>query len=454
MAALFYPALYLRSSSSYMISQQPISLFWFRRDLRLDDNAALYHALKSGLPVLPVFIFDRDILDRLDDKSDRRVDLIHQVLERLNASLTQHGSGLRVFYGRPLEVFQQILEEYKVQQVYCNADYEPDALSRDAHITAYLDKQGIPLRSFKDQVVFDFKEVLKDDGTPYTVYTPYSKRWLARLSDFYLKPYPVEKYLGSLLPVSPREIPTLESIGFEKTDYTYREPQLPLLIIDTYDQTRDFPAISGTSLLAPHLRFGTISVRKLAAFARARNLTFLKELIWREFFMQILAHFPRVKGGAFKPAYDRIPWRNDEEAFIRWCKGETGYPIVDAGMRELNATGHMHNRVRMVVASFLTKHLLINWQWGEAYFAKKLIDFDLSANNGNWQWAAGCGCDAAPYFRVFNPSEQTRKFDPDLKYIRKWVPEWDSLSYLPPMVEHAFARDRALKVYKEALNQQ
>lgn len=437
-----------------MSFQQPISVFWFRRDLRLSDNAGLYHALKSGIPVLPLFIFDTEILDQLEDKSDRRVDMIHQVLETLDAELRSFGSGMYVFHGSPLDAFRTLSKEFALQKVFCNADYEPEAIRRDASVASLLQQQGISWHTYKDQVIFDYTEVLKDDCTPYTVYTPYSKRWISALSDFYLKPYPVDRYRDAFLRFPAPGIPSLTSIGFLKTDYNYVPPKLPESIVDQYDQTRDFPALSGTSLLAPHLRFGTISVRKLAAFSRDRNLSFLKELIWREFFMQILANFPRVAGASFKPAYDRIRWRNEEIEFRRWCAGQTGYPIVDAGMRELNATGHMHNRVRMVVASFLTKHLLISWQWGEAYFAKKLMDFDLSANNGNWQWAAGCGCDAAPYFRVFNPTEQTRKFDPDLKYIRKWVPELDSLSYPTPVVEHAFARDRALKVYKEALNQQ
>lgn len=431
-----------------------VSVFWFRRDLRIDDNAALYHALKSGLPVLPVFIFDRHILDQLDDKADRRVDMIHQIIGQLNLELQQWNSEIQVLYGTPEQAFEQLLREWDLRDVYCNADYEPEAIARDAGIAALLSQKGVGFHSYKDQVIFDYTEVLKDDQKPYTVYTPYSKRWLAKVNDFYLKSYPVKRYAGNFLGYQSPAIPSLADIGFVPTGVVYTAPDLPERIIGHYDQTRDFPAVEGTSLLAFHLRFGTISVRRLASFARTRNLTFLKELIWREFFMQILAHFPRVTKGSFKPAYDAIQWRNDEGDFLRWCEGNTGYPIVDAGMRELNATGHMHNRVRMVVASFLTKHLLISWQWGEAYFAKKLNDFDLSANNGNWQWAAGCGCDAAPYFRVFNPTEQTRKFDPDLKYIRKWVPELDSLTYSRPMVDHAFARDRALKVYKEALNQQ
>lgn len=437
-----------------MDSRQSISVFWFRRDLRLEDNTGLYHALRSGFPVLPVFIFDTEILSRLDDKADRRVDMIHQVLQAIHETLKKSHSGLRVLSCTPLQAFQQIANEFDIKCVFCNADYEPDANRRDAAIAAFCDENGIAFKSYKDQVIFDYTEVLKDNNTPYTIYTPYSKRWLAKLNDFYLKSYPVEQYMDNFLPTQSLVIPSLESIGFIKTDYLFVPPKFPEQIIGNYDQTRDFPAVAGTSLLAPHLRFGTVSVRQLAHFAQHRNLTFLKELIWREFFMQILAHFPHVQSGSFKPAYNRIQWRNNEDDFRRWCEGETGYPIVDAGMRELNASGHMHNRVRMIVASFLTKHLLINWQWGEAYFSRKLIDFDLSANNGNWQWAAGCGCDAAPYFRVFNPSEQTRKFDPQLKYVRRWVPEFDSLTYPTPMVDHAFARDRALKVYKDALNQQ
>lgn len=434
-----------------MNSKPSVAVFWFRRDLRLDDNAGLFHALKSGSAVLPIFIFDSDILSQLEDPSDRRVDMIHQILEDLHAQLRRLGSGLRVLTGTPLDVFGMLHKDYKIDAVFCNADYEPNAIRRDQSVQDWCAANGCRLHAFKDQVVFDYTEVLKDDGTPYTIYTPYSKKWLATLDEFYLKPYPLQHYHSAFLKFDAPDLPKLATIGFVKTDYLFTAPQYPDAIIDRYDQTRDFPAMSGTSLLAAHLRFGTISVRKLANYAKRRNFTFLKELIWREFFMQILAHFPHVVTGAFKPAYNRIQWRNDESDFARWCEGKTGYPIVDAGMRELNATGHMHNRVRMVVASFLTKHLLISWQWGEAYFAKKLMDFDLSANNGNWQWAAGCGCDAAPYFRVFNPTEQTRKFDPELKYIRKWVPELDSFAYPKPIVEHSFARDRALKVYKVAL---
>ncbi|MGC4057875.1 MAG: deoxyribodipyrimidine photo-lyase [Chitinophagaceae bacterium] len=437
-----------------MHKKQSVAICWFRRDLRLKDHAALYHALRSGMPVLPLFIFDTNILSRLEDKADRRVDMIHQVVGGLQEQLRTLGSDMVVAHGTPEDVFRHLLQEYHVTAVYASRDYEPAAIERDSAIAALCNAAGIECHTSKDQVIFEPQEILKDDGTPYTVYTPYSKRWLAKLNPFFLKAYPVEKYFSSLFQFRSKQLPSLQQLGFEKTDFTYEAPELPHKVIAHYDETRNFPSVDGTSHLAPHLRFGTISIRQLAAFAQKKNLVYLKELAWREFFMSILFHFPRVEQHPFKQVYAGIRWRNSEAEFDAWCKGETGYPMVDAGMRELNTTGTMHNRVRMVVASFLTKHLLINWQWGEAYFAKKLMDFDLSANNGNWQWAAGCGCDSAPYFRVFNPSEQVKKFDPDLKYIRKWVPELDSLSYPQPIVEHSFARDRALKTYKEALNNQ
>lgn len=430
----------------------PIAVFWHRRDLRLEDNAGLYHALKSGLPVLPIFIFDREILDRFEDKADKRVDFIHQQIVLLKQQLQTFGSDMRVYYGNPVDVWKSILQEYAVAKVFTNHDYEPYALQRDETIQSLLAEQKITFHTFKDQCIFEKSEVVKDDGLPYTVFTPYSKKWKAKLNDFYLKAYPTEKYFHQFYKVTQTStMISLEEMGFTPTHTSFPSKEVAQGIIKKYSEQRNFPAVDGTSKLGIHFRFGTISIREKARKAKELNETFLNELIWRDFYMMILAHFPHVASGSFRKEYDRIQWRNNEKEFAAWCEGRTGYPIVDAGMRELNATGFMHNRVRMIVASFLTKHLLIDWRWGEAYFAKKLLDFDLSANNGGWQWAAGCGTDAAPYFRVFNPALQTEKFDKQLVYIKKWVPELLTLNYPKPIVEHDVARKRCLEVYKVAL---
>lgn len=429
-----------------------VVLMWFRRDLRLHDNAALYHALKSGLPVVPVFIFDRNILDELGAKDDRRVEFIHLALQVMQHQLVAMGGSMDVRYGYPEEVFRQLMQDYKVEKIFTNHDYEPYAIERDAAVWRLAEGQGAVFSDYKDQVIFEKEEVVKDDGKPYTVFTPYSKRWKARLNDFYLSSYPTEKYFDGFFRQPARPIPSLESLGFQAVGAAFPSALLDEEMAKAYTQHRDFPAISGTSRLGVHLRFGTISIRELARKGRRLNETFLNELIWRDFYHMILWHFPEVgRGRAFKPEYDFIQWRNNEAEFKRWCEGMTGYPIVDAGMRELNATGYMHNRVRMIVASFLTKHLLIDWRWGEAYFAEKLLDYDFAANNGGWQWAAGSGCDAAPYFRIFNPYLQTEKFDPRGEYIRKWVPEFDSFGYPTPIVIHEQARKRCLEVYQFAL---
>ncbi|MHA4847198.1 cryptochrome/photolyase family protein [Flavitalea antarctica] len=428
-----------------------VNLFWFRRDLRLHDNAGLYHALKSGNPVVPVFIFDRKILDLLEEKKDPRVTFIYEALHEMQAALVKSGSTMDVFYGNPDEAFKSFLEKYEVEEVFTNHDYEPYATERDAEIKALLDEAGVAFNTYKDQVIFDRDEVIKDDGTPYTVFTPYSKRWLATMNDFYLKSYPAGK-VAKFYKQKPLKIPSLQEMGFVKTEQDYPTKNPEEALIRHYDKHRDIPGMPGTSRLGVHLRFGTISIRELARKAKSLNDVYLKELIWRDFYQMILWHFPKVgKGHAFKIEYEKIKWRNDEKEFERWCSGDTGYPIVDAGMRELNATGFMHNRVRMVVASFLCKHLLIDWRWGEAYFAGKLLDFDLASNNGGWQWAAGSGCDAAPYFRIFNPYLQTKKFDPEFKYIRKWVPEFEEFNYPKPIIEHEVARQRCLEAYSEAL---
>jgi len=435
-----------------------VNIFWFRRDLRLDDNAGLYHALKSNNPVVPVFIFDTNILDELaegscgEDKRDRRVEFIHAALQEIQEKLVKLGSSLEVYHGTPIDVYKQLLQQYKIETVFTNHDYEPYALEREKAVSGLLKEQGAVLQTYKDQVILEKNEVLKDDGKPYTVFTPYSRKWKAVLTDFHLKPYPNKKYFKNFFKQAEKKIPSLKAIGFKEVDKPFPSKQLNEELIKKYGEQRNFPSINGTSKLGVHLRFGTISIRQLAAHTKELSETYLNELIWRDFYHCILWHFPQVgKGKAFKPEYDFIEWRNDKGEFEKWCHGQTGYPIVDAGMRELNETGFMHNRVRMIVASFLTKHLLLDWRLGEAYFAKKLLDFDLAANNGGWQWAAGSGCDAAPYFRIFNPRLQTEKFDKDLKYIRKWVPELDSFDYPQPIVEHEYARKRCLEVYGKAL---
>ncbi len=442
------------------MNSSPIALFWFRRDLRLDDNAALYHALRSGYPVLPLFIFDTNILDDLQERRDARVEFIHRALSQIKERLRELGSDLLVEHGKPIEVWQKLLSTLPVAAVYTNRDYEPYAVARDSAVKTLLEQRGIPMHTYKDHVIFEKDEVLKEDGKPYTVFTPYSRKWRAKLRErlladgtsFYLSSYSCERYFDRFLPV-PQVLPfpSLEAIGFAPAGIPFPSASVPQGLIRNYDQTRNFPAIAGTSRLGVHFRFGTISIREKARRAQQLNDTFLNELIWRDFYSQILAHFPHVVGQPFRPEYERILWRDAPEEFQRWCEGTTGYPLVDAGMRELNATGYMHNRVRMVTASFLTKHLLIDWRLGEAYFAQKLLDFDLASNNGGWQWAAGCGTDAAPYFRIFNPIEQAKKFDPDGAYVRKWIPELDTRAYPKPIVDHVFARQRCLQAFRAAL---
>ena len=429
------------------------SLFWFRRDLRLTDNAGLYHALKSSKTVQCIFIFDTAILDQLEDKKDARVQFIHEQIQALKKELEALGATLFVYQGKPENVFTELLNSAHFNAIYCNHDYEPYAKERDEAIAKICKVHQVDFKHFKDQVIFEKEDVLKDDGSPYTVFTPYSKKWKAKLNDFYLKAYPVNEFEQHFFQCAPEDLISLKTMGFQKSALSFPSSKADLDIINTYDKTRDIPAINGTTRLSVHLRFGTISIRGLARIALKRNETYLNELIWREFYMMILWHFPHVTKNAFRAKYDAIPWRDNEQEFQAWCKGETGFPIIDAGMRELNTTGFMHNRVRMIVASFLVKDLLIDWRWGEAYFAHKLLDFDLAANNGGWQWAAGSGCDAAPYFRIFNPESQQKKFDPELKYIKKWVPEFeDPFKYTKPIVDRKLSRERALSTYKEALN--
>ena len=427
-----------------------ISLCWFRRDLRIEDQTALFYALQQEEQVLPLFIFDRHILDALEDKTDARVTFIYQQIASLKAFFEKQGSSMLVKYGHPEQIFQELVQEFEVQTVYTNRDYEPYAQSRDAQVEALLAKKNIPFLTFKDQVIFEPGEILNGSGEFYKVFTPFSRNWLEKFRQTRVQPLP-EANWKNLFPCSPLPFITLSEMGFEASSLEIPSTQVEDAILKEYEAQRNFPAVRGTSRLGIHLRFGTVSIRGLALKAASLNATYLNELIWREFYMMILGNAPQVVDRAFKPQYDRIPWRTNVEDFEAWCEGRTGYPIVDAGMRELNATGFMHNRVRMIVASFLTKHLLIDWRWGEAYFAKKLLDFELASNNGGWQWAAGTGTDAQPYFRVFNPDSQTEKFDKELRYTKKWVPELGTSSYPQPIVEHKFARNRAIETYKKAL---
>ncbi len=423
-----------------------VSFFWFRRDLRLHDNVGFTKALEGNSRVIPVFIFDEDILNKLP-KNDARVQFIHQQLESIQDELTEHKGGLIVRKGKPLDIWKSLLNEFEVDTIYTNGDYEPYALERDQAISHLCAERQVSMQIFKDQVIFEKDEILKDDGNPYTVFTPYKRKWLQRMKEHGLPE--VKSPNMTNLYSHATELPNLSENGFESSSIIV--PPFHLDRVTDYTNTRDFPAIEGTSHLSTHLRFGTIGIRSIVREAVQLNETFLSELIWREFFMQILYHYPYVVGNNFKSKYDGIEWRNNKDEFQRWREGNTGYPMVDAGMRELNETGLMHNRVRMVTASFLCKHLLIDWRWGEAYFAEKLLDYDLSANNGNWQWAAGTGCDAAPYFRIFNPTAQLQKFDPQMLYTLKWVPEYEEIGYPEPMVDHKMARERALATYKAGM---
>lgn len=427
-----------------------MTIFWFRRDLRLDDNVGWFHALNSGEEVLPIFIFDEAILSQLP-KDDARVTFIHERLTTIQQQLNEIGKSLAVFHGKPLDIFEKLIRENKINTVYTNHDYEPYARKRDKEIYQLFKEHDIAFKTSKDQVIFEKSEVVKDDGNPYVVYTPYSRKWKEKFKTIQLVHYESEKKLDKITNHSYPFL-SLKEIGFEPSPIKVAPFDISEKLISNYEATRNFPAIKGTSMLGIYLRFGAVSVRKMVARAiENKNETFLNELIWREFFMQILWHFPHTINKSFKEKYDAIRWNNNETDFKNWCEGKTGYPIVDAGMRELNTTGHMHNRVRMIVASFLCKHLLIDWRWGEAYFALKLLDYEQASNIGNWQWSAGSGVDAAPYFRIFNPTEQIKKFDKDWQYIKKWVPEVETSAYAKPIVDHKEARERCLKVYKEAV---
>jgi deoxyribodipyrimidine photo-lyase len=427
-----------------------VNVFWFRRDLRIGDNHGLYEALKAGLPVLPIFIFDDNILSELP-KDDSRVAFLYDSLEQINNELRTVNSSLLIIHTDPLKAWKELLDKYEISEVYANHDYEPYAIVRDEEVRKLLKSNSVEFKTFKDQVIFEKSDILKGNGSPYTIYTPFKNKWLEHFSlERDTAPFDSEGLIQNCL-TADHSFPDLEQIGFIRSDI--KVSPFKKEFVHHYDENRDIPSLDKTTRLGTHLRFGTVSVREVVKFAVQSNQVFLSELIWREFFMTILYHFSHVVDKSFKPKYDNIPWINNKEQFQRWCKGETGYPMVDAGMKELNQTGFMHNRVRMVVASFLCKHLLIDWRWGEAYFAEKLLDYELASNNGNWQWAAGTGCDAAPYFRVFNPSIQLKKFDPDLVYIKKWLPEFAQFGNPEPMVEHSFARDRAISTYKSALSE-
>jgi deoxyribodipyrimidine photo-lyase len=433
--------------------KQTITIFWFRRDLRLEDNVGLYEALKGDDPVLPVFIFDSNILDHLP-KNDARLTFLHDTLKDMRQVLEEsHNSGIALYQGKPLEAFKQITSEYNVRSVYTNHDYEPYARERDEELRTFFSSKDIGFKSFKDQVIFEKEEVVKNDGDPYVVYTPYMRKWKETFTVDTLNSYDCATYFDNL--INNKDLPnlSLSDLGFKRSSQKVQPYDVSPELIRNYEETRNFPALESTSRLGPHLRFGTVSIRKMMKKAIDEdNETFWQELIWREFFMQILWHFPHTKDRSFKAKYDRIQWRNDEEEFKKWCAGKTGYPLVDAGMRQLNETGFMHNRIRMLVGSFLCKHLLIDWRWGEAYFAEKLHDYEMASNVGNWQWVAGSGVDAAPYFRIFNPTTQIKKFDKNLEYIKKWAPDFQEPTYPDPIVEHKMARERCLETYKNALN--
>ena len=433
--------------------KQPLNIFWFRRDLRLDDNVGFYNALKADKPVLPIFIFDKEILNELPE-GDARVTFIFNTLQSMRNTLQdERDSSIAIYYSTPKEVFKQLVEDYEIDTVYTNHDYEPYAKTRDTEIETILSENDINFKTFKDQVIFEKDEVVKQDGDPYVVYTPYMRTWKENFKNYDLNIYYTNEYLDNLVKNTRLPNVTLSDMGFKTSSQKIADYTVTPTLIQEYEDKRNFPAKDATSKLGPHLRFGTVSVRKMVKKAIAeKNEIFWQELIWREFFMQILWHYPKTQTNAFKSKYDNIKWRNNKEEFEAWKTGNTGYPLVDAGMRELNATGFMHNRVRMLVGSFLCKHLLIDWRWGEAYFAEKLHDYEMASNVGNWQWVAGSGVDAAPYFRIFNPTTQIDKFDKEHKYIKKWVPEYQKSTYTKPIVDHKEARERCLKVYKEAVS--
>ena len=429
------------------------SIFWHRRDLRIDDNAGLFHALKNSKEVQPIFIFDSTILNKLHN-NDQRVIFIHKAINKLKKEYQKYNADLLVFHGNPIELIPQIVSDFDANKIFINRDYEPSAIARDKQIYNLLKLKSIDFIGSKDHVIFEKDEVIKQDGKPYTIFTPYSRKWKEKLNEFYLKQYPVERYINNLaIHKKNTNLISLKEMGFSDEIHHFFPSDIPNLeFIESYSLNRDFPALNQTTRLSVHLRFGTISIRKLAILAKELNETYLNELIWRDFYQMIIYYFPQSVNESFKKQYDAIDWDNNESLFKLWCEGKTGYPIVDAGMRELNATGFMHNRVRMIVASFLTKHLFIDWRWGEAYFAEKLLDYEQASNVGGWQWAASSGCDAVPYFRIFNPTSQQEKFDKEFLYVRKWVKEYGTPLYPKPIVDHKIARENTLNRFKTALS--
>ncbi len=430
---------------------QKLNIFWFRRDLRLEDNTGLFHALSSDLPVLPIFIFDTDILSKLNDSNDKRIQFIYDNLCLLKKELNNFGSDLSIFYGKPIDIFTELVKSHSITEVFTNRDYEPYAKNRDKEVHDFLNKNNIGFNTFKDHVIFEGLEIAKDNGTPYKVYTPYQRKWKEKIQSAGVNNFASEKLKDNFIRTPCTPIPTLVSMGFNASITKYPPLKFDKEKLKNYADTRNYPALDGTSKLSVHLRHGTVSIRKAVQIARNTNETWLNQLIWRDFYIMILDNFPEVVNNEFDKRYAAIPWKNDAQEFQKWCEGKTGFPIVDAGMRELNESGYMHNRVRMITASFLTKHLLIDWRWGEAYFAEKLLDFELANNNGGWQWAAGCGTDAQPYFRIFNPYEQAKKFDPKNNYIKRWLPEINSKNHPQPIIDHKFARERAIQTFKKAL---
>lgn len=438
---------FLNTSSGFDIATA-VAVFWFRRDLRLHDNAGLYYALRQPHPVVPLFIFDTDILGRLEDRTDRRVEYIYRALAGVHEQLANKGSGVLVAGGKPVDIFRAILDTWNIAAVVANEDYEPYARRRDSEVSELLQERGSRLVLLKDHVIHAKDEVLTAQGTPFRVFTAYKKKWLEATQD--ISAFPSENYTENFAPIQ-TTLPPLENFGFQTTNAVFPKSYPDVHTLCSYAGSRDVPSLEATTRMGIHLRFGTVSVREMVRLGYEYSDTWLSELIWREFFAMVLYFRPDVVDSCYREEFNAIRWRNNEEEFLLWCRGQTGFPFVDAGMRQLNATGFMHNRARMAVASFLVKDLLVDWRWGEAYFAQKLLDYELASNNGNWQWVAGTGCDAAPYFRVFNPESQRKKFDPQDEYCRQWIPELGTPGYPQPMVDHAAARMRAISAYAGAV---
>ncbi len=423
-----------------------LTLFWHRRDLRIEDNCGLFNALEAHPNVQPFFIFDTDIINEFNHKPDRRLSFIYDTIAALKSEYQKHGADLWVLHGKPLDIINQLTKQHPVNALYCNTDYEPYATQRDQQIANFCKLNGIAFHAYKDQVIYEKSEIVKANGQPYTVFTPYKNQWLHVFSQQSLKIYQLNPLLQNLSKAIASPMPPKNEFGFIYTPHNVQKPNIEAATLQQYGLTRNALHLNGTSRVSVHLRFGTISIRSLVQKA-LKYPDYLNELIWREFYMQWLWHYPQVVTQSFKPQYDKIAWNQRDNDFEKWCQGQTGYLIVDAAMNQLLQTGFMHNRARMIVASFLTKHLLTDWRKGEAFFARHLTDYELSSNVGGWQWAAGSGCDAAPYFRIFNPTLQAQKFDPHGAYIQ----QWNTNIQAPPIIDHHFARQRCLSAYKKAL---